>query len=39
MLQLKQIVDEKHESISNLQASGADLKQKILDLSEKGQLC
>jgi uncharacterized coiled-coil DUF342 family protein len=35
MLQLKQIADEKHKSIDNLQTSGADLKQKILDLSAK----
>jgi uncharacterized coiled-coil DUF342 family protein len=35
MLPLKQIADEKHKSISNLQTSGADLKQKILDLSAK----
>jgi uncharacterized coiled-coil DUF342 family protein len=35
MLQLKQTADEKHKSISNLQAPGADLKQKILDLSAK----
>jgi chromosome segregation ATPase len=35
MLQLKQIADEKHKSINNLQISGADLKQKILDLSAK----
>jgi hypothetical protein len=35
MLQLKQIADEKHKSINNLQTSGADLKQKILDLSAK----
>jgi chromosome segregation ATPase len=35
MLQLKQTADEKHKSISNLQASGTDLKQKILDLSAK----
>jgi hypothetical protein len=35
MLQLRQITDEKHKSISNLQTSGADLKQKILDLSAK----
>jgi chromosome segregation ATPase len=35
MLQLKQITDEKHKSIGNLQTSGADLKQKILDLSAK----
>jgi chromosome segregation ATPase len=35
MLQLKQIADEKHKSIDNLQTSGADIKQKILDLSAK----
>jgi uncharacterized coiled-coil DUF342 family protein len=35
MLQLKQTADEKHKSISNLQTSGTDLKQKILDLSTK----
>jgi uncharacterized coiled-coil DUF342 family protein len=35
MLQLKQIADEKHKSIGNLQTSGADLKHKILDLSAK----
>jgi uncharacterized coiled-coil DUF342 family protein len=35
MLQLKQTADEKHKSISNLQTSGTDLKQKILDLSAK----
>jgi hypothetical protein len=35
MLQLKQIADEKHKSIGNLQTSGAELKQKILDLSAK----
>jgi uncharacterized coiled-coil DUF342 family protein len=35
MLQLKQIADEKHKSIDNLQTSGGDLKQKILDLSAK----
>jgi chromosome segregation ATPase len=35
MLQLKQIADDKHKSISNLQTSSADLKQKILDLSAK----
>jgi hypothetical protein len=35
MLQLKQTADEKHKNISNLQTSGADLKQKILDLSAK----
>jgi chromosome segregation ATPase len=35
MLQLKQTADEKHKNISNLQASEADLEQKILDLSAK----
>nr|AGT16541.1 hypothetical protein SHCRBa_015_F23_R_180 [Saccharum hybrid cultivar R570] len=35
MLQLKQTADEKHKNISNLQASKADLEQKILDLSSK----
>jgi hypothetical protein len=30
MLQLKQIADEKHKSINNLQTLGVDLKQKIL---------
>jgi ABC-type phosphate transport system auxiliary subunit len=35
MLQLKQTADEKHKSISNLQASKTDLEQKILDLSTK----
>jgi chromosome segregation ATPase len=35
MLQLKQIADEKHKSIGNLQTSGAELKQKISDLSAK----
>ncbi|XP_066323291.1 uncharacterized protein [Miscanthus floridulus] len=30
---LKQIADEKHKGIGNLQTSGAELKQKILDLS------
>jgi chromosome segregation ATPase len=35
MLQLKQTANEKHKSISNLQTSGAYLKQKILDLSAK----
>jgi uncharacterized coiled-coil DUF342 family protein len=35
MLQLNQTADEKHKSISNLQASGIELKQKILDLSAK----
>jgi aspartate/tyrosine/aromatic aminotransferase len=35
MLRLKQTANEKHKSISNLQTSGADLKQKILDLSAK----
>jgi uncharacterized coiled-coil DUF342 family protein len=35
MLQLKQTADEKHKGIGNLQTSGAELKQKILDLSAK----
>ena len=35
MLQLKQIADEKHKGIVNLQTSGAALKQKILDLSTR----
>jgi chromosome segregation ATPase len=35
MLQLKQIANEKHKSIGNLQTSGAKLKQKILELSAK----
>jgi chromosome segregation ATPase len=35
MLQLKQTADEKLKSINNLQTSGVDLKQKILDLSAK----
>ncbi|XP_066353170.1 uncharacterized protein [Miscanthus floridulus] len=35
MLQLKQIADEKHKGIVNLQTSGAALKQKILDLSAR----
>jgi hypothetical protein len=35
MMQLKQTTNEKHKSISNLQTSGANLKQKILDLSAK----
>ncbi|XP_066363546.1 uncharacterized protein [Miscanthus floridulus] len=35
MLQLKQIADEKHKGIGNLQTSGAELKQKILDLSAR----
>jgi uncharacterized coiled-coil DUF342 family protein len=35
MLQLKQTADEKHKNIGSLQTSGAELKQKILDLSAK----
>jgi hypothetical protein len=35
MLQLKQTVDEKHKNIGSLQTSGAELKQKTLDLSAK----
>jgi chromosome segregation ATPase len=35
MLQLKQIADEKHKNIGSLQTSGAELKQKISDLSAK----
>ena len=35
MLQVKSIADEKHKSIGNLQVSGAELKQKITDLSTK----
>jgi chromosome segregation ATPase len=35
MLQLKQIADEKHKSISSLQTLGAKLKQKISDLLAK----
>jgi chromosome segregation ATPase len=35
MLQVKHIVDEKNKNIGNLQASGAELKQKISDLSAK----
>jgi chromosome segregation ATPase len=35
MLQLKQTADEKHKNINNLQASSADIRQKILDLSAK----
>ena len=33
MLQVKHIADEKHKSIGTLQTSGAELKQKISDLS------
>jgi uncharacterized coiled-coil DUF342 family protein len=33
MLQLKQSADEKHKNIGSLQTSGAELKQKISDLS------
>ena len=35
MLQLKQIADEKHKNIGSLKTSGAELKQKISDLSAK----
>ena len=35
MLQVKHITDEKHKSIGTLQSSGAELKQKISDLSAK----
>jgi hypothetical protein len=35
MLQLKRITDEKHKNIGSLQTSGAELKQKISDLSAK----
>jgi uncharacterized coiled-coil DUF342 family protein len=35
MLQLKQTVDEKHKNIDSLKTSGAELKQKISDLSAK----
>jgi chromosome segregation ATPase len=35
MLQVKHIADEKHKSIGSLQASDAELKQRILDLSAK----
>ena len=35
MLQVKHITDEKHKSIGSLQASGAELKQKISDLSAR----
>jgi hypothetical protein len=35
MLQVKHIADEKHKSIGNLQASGTEWKQKILDLSAR----
>jgi len=35
MLQVKHAADEKHKSISTLQSSGAELKQKISDLLAK----
>jgi uncharacterized coiled-coil DUF342 family protein len=35
MLQLKQATDEKHKNIGSLKTSGAELKQKISDLSAK----
>jgi uncharacterized coiled-coil DUF342 family protein len=35
MLQLKQTADEKHKNIGSLKTSGAELKQKISDLSVK----
>jgi chromosome segregation ATPase len=35
MLQLKQTADEKHKNIGSLKTSGAELKQKISDLSAK----
>jgi uncharacterized coiled-coil DUF342 family protein len=35
MLQVKLIANEKHKSIDTLQTSGAELKQKISDLSAK----
>ena len=35
MLQVKRAADEKHKSIGALQSSGAELKQKISDLSAK----
>jgi chromosome segregation ATPase len=35
MLQLKQTIDEKHKNIDSLKTSGAELKQKISDLSAK----
>jgi uncharacterized coiled-coil DUF342 family protein len=35
MLQLKQTADEKHKNISSLQTLGAELQQKISDLSAK----
>ena len=38
MLQLKQTADEKHKSIGSLQTSGAELKQKISDLSARKEV-
>jgi hypothetical protein len=35
MLQLKHTVDEKHKNTGSLKTSGAEIKQKILDLSAK----
>jgi uncharacterized coiled-coil DUF342 family protein len=35
MLQLKQTTDEKHKNIDSLKTSGAELKQKISNLSAK----
>jgi len=35
MLQVKHAVDEKHKSIGVLQSSGAELKQRISNLSAK----
>jgi F0F1-type ATP synthase membrane subunit b/b' len=35
MLQVKHVADEKHKSISDLPASGAELKQKISNLLAK----
>jgi hypothetical protein len=35
MLQLKHTADEKHKSIGSLQTSGAELKQKISELSPR----
>jgi chromosome segregation ATPase len=35
MLQLRQTADEKHKNIGSLKTSGAELKQKISDLSAK----
>jgi len=37
MLQLKRTADEKHKNIGSLQTSGAELKQKILDLSARNE--